>query len=256
MPFTPPNPLVKRIEEACLNGWPALQEVVFDGWLIRLAEGHTRRTNSVNLVSGGSQPLDRKIAYCEGIYALHRLPTIFCVPSTAEPALDRALTERGYAGPEDESCVLFMDFAEAPPKAVADAVLNEGFPDDAWLAALARLHRQDERTQRGHRRILENLSVPAVFAGIHTGGEPGALAFGAVHDGLVCVNSVVSDPALRRQGLARKAVSAVLAWAQERCRAQGACLSVVADNGPARALYASMGFSREMYRYHYRRGPC
>ncbi|MBM6579656.1 hypothetical protein ILT44_05645 [Microvirga sp. BT689] len=54
--------LAKRIEEACLNGWPALREVVFDGWLIRLADGHTRRANSVNLLSSGTLPLDHKIA--------------------------------------------------------------------------------------------------------------------------------------------------------------------------------------------------
>jgi hypothetical protein len=60
--------LAKRVEEACLNGWPALREVVFDGWLIRLANGHTRRTNSVNLLSPGALPLDHKIRYCETVY--------------------------------------------------------------------------------------------------------------------------------------------------------------------------------------------
>jgi ribosomal protein S18 acetylase RimI-like enzyme len=65
----------------------------------------------------------------------------------------------------------------------------------------------------------------------------------------------VTDPAFRRQGLARKAVLAVLAWAYSRCGATGACLSVVADNAPAVALYEALGFSREVYRYHYRRQP-
>jgi len=249
----PPHPLfTRRVEEACLNGWPALREVVFDGWLIRLADGHTRRTNSVNLLAAGVQPLDRKIRYCESIYAAHGQPTIFCIPSTADPALSRALDERGYGPPEDESCVLAMDFAQTPPQA-ADAVLEEGFPGEAWLETLARLHRQDEAAQRIHRRILGNLVVPAVFATVAIDGILRALAYGAVHDGLVCVNSVVTDPAFRRQGLGRQAVSAVLAWAQECCGATGACLAVVENNDPARALYRRLGFTREVYRYHYRR---
>jgi ribosomal protein S18 acetylase RimI-like enzyme len=246
--------LTKRVEEACLNGWPSLRDVVFDGWLIRLADGYTRRTNSVNLLSAGTLPLDRKIRYCERVYAAQGQPTVFCIPTHADPALSLALDHRGYGPPEDESCVLFMDLAAAPREAAGDVLLEEGFPGEAWLSTLARLHHQSEAAQGVHRRILQSLSVPAVFAAVRSDdGRLGALAYGAVHDGLVCVNSVVTDPAFRRQGLARRAVAAVMQWAQARCGATGACLAVVADNAPARALYRSLGFDREVYRYHYRR---
>jgi N-acetylglutamate synthase len=254
MDSPPAHHLARRVEGACLNGWPALREVVFDGWLIRLADGHTRRTNSVNLLSPGAQPLDRKVRYCEGIYSAQGLPTIFRIPSTADPALGRLLDERGYDPPEDESCVLFMDFARTRPQPATGVLLEAGLPGEPWLAGLARLHGQNDHAQRTHRRILQNLAIPAVFAAVPLDdGSPGALAYGAVHDGIVCVNSVVTHPDFRRQGLARKAVAAVLSWAQELRGATGACLSVVAENASARSLYASMGFTREMYRYHYRR---
>jgi ribosomal protein S18 acetylase RimI-like enzyme len=248
------NHLAKRVEGACLNGWPALREVVFDGWLIRLADGHTRRTNSVNLLSSGVLPLEDKIRYCEAVYTAQGLPTIFCIPTTAGHALSQALDRRGYGPPEDESCVLYAELAEIPPQPAGDIVLEEGFPGEAWLGALARLHGQSEATQETHRKILKSLAVPAVFAAVRLDDRRlGALAFGAVHNGLVCVNSVVTDPAFRRQGLARRAVAAVLSWAQERCGATGACLAVVADNAPASALYRELGFDCEVYRYHYRR---
>jgi len=54
--------LASRVEETCLNAWPALQEVHYDGWLLRLADGKTRRTNSVNVLRHGSRPLSEKIA--------------------------------------------------------------------------------------------------------------------------------------------------------------------------------------------------
>jgi N-acetylglutamate synthase len=222
--------------------------------LIRLANGYTRRTNSVNLLSSGTLPLDHKIRYCETVYAAQGQPTIFCIPTHADPALSQALDRRGYGPPEDKSCVLFADLAEASLEVSGDVVLKEGRPGEAWLNTLARLHEQSEAAQSTHAKILESLSVPAVFAAVRSDdGRLGALAFGAVHDGLVCVNSVVTDPAIRRQGLGRKVVSAVLTWAKERQGAAGACLAVVADNTPAMALYESLGFGREVYRYHYRR---
>ena len=252
----PEDRFAKRIEEACLNGWPALREVVFDGWLIRLADGYTRRTNSVNLLGEGMLPFAEKLRYCEALYASQGLPAIVCVPSTADPCLSHVLDERGYGPPEDESRVLFADFDQAPPQAFPGIETEEGLPGAAWLETVARFQRQSDRARQAHRRILENLSIPAAFVAYRLpDGQIGALAFGAVHNGIVCVNSVVTDPAFRRRGLARKVVSTVLAWAQTRCGATGACLSVVADNAPAVALYETLGFDREVYRYHYRRRP-
>lgn len=70
-------------------------------------------------------------------------------------------------------------------------------------------------------------------------GRLGALAFGAVHDRILCVNLVVTDPALRRRGLSRRVVSSVLCWARECAGAEGACLPVVASNAPVGRAAAS-----------------
>ena len=90
------------------------------------------------------------------------------------------------------------------------------------------------------------------FAAAFADGRIAAVAF-AVHDGIACVNSVAADPEFHRRGYARKAISAVLSRAQDRCGATGACVPVVAANAPAVALYEGLGFRTEAYRYHYRR---
>src|SRR5512135_315385 len=91
-----------QVEETCMNAWPALKEIFYDGWLIRLANGQTRRTNSVNVIGEGRRALADKIAYCEDIYRAHGQPPYFRVLSTGPKDLDLALDARGYSR-EDET---------------------------------------------------------------------------------------------------------------------------------------------------------
>ena len=133
---------------------------------------------------------------------------------------------------------------------------KRGFRDDDTASRTPSERKAETSTtaQRAQRKILQALSVPAVFAAARgADGGLASLAFGAVHDNLVCLNLVVTDPALRRRGLSRCAATAVLAWARDRAGAEGACLPVGADNLPARALYRQLDFETELYRYHYRR---
>ena len=101
MPLTTLTP--RRIEELTLNGWPALQTVLLDGWVLRFADGYTRRANSVNPLypSGevGDSPerLARKVEQCEALYAQRGLDTVFKLTEASEPAgLDALLERRGY----------------------------------------------------------------------------------------------------------------------------------------------------------------
>src|SRR5690242_3932422 len=82
--------LAHRVEEACLKGWPALQEIMLDGWLLRFAEGHTRRANSINPRWQGSRDLRQKTADCEAAYRARGLPAIFRISGLAEHGPGRA----------------------------------------------------------------------------------------------------------------------------------------------------------------------
>jgi GNAT superfamily N-acetyltransferase len=245
--------LAARVEDVCLNVWPAPQELHYDGWLIRLADGKTRRTNSVNVLRDGVLPVERKIDYCERVYRRHGLPSFFRILSTGSRGLDNLLAARGY-DVQDETRALYMDFARHPIAAPnVDVELTPDAPTAEWLAARARIIGLSRNEMAKFEKILLHLALPAVFAAVRDEtGDIRSLAKGAVHDGIVCVNLVATEEGYRQRGLSRACVSAILDWARRQADAAGACLQVVAANAPAVRMYEQMGFDRELYRYHYR----
>ncbi len=244
--------LAWRVERACRNSWPALRLMWLDDWQLRLGEGLTRRANSANPLRPDYRDSAALVVACEALYQSHDQPAIFRLPTIIDRALDRRLAARGYTG-EGESLVLYGDIAGVA--AAADpAVRLPAQPGAEWFAAMTLLQGHSERQSRSYRRIVEALAVPAVFALLTVDGEPAALAYGAVSEGLLCYQSVVADRRRRRQGFARRIVASLAAWGRER-GVEGVCLEVEAANLAARALYDGIGLKTELYRYHYRRQP-
>jgi ribosomal protein S18 acetylase RimI-like enzyme len=248
-----PN-LARRVEEACLNGWPGLSEILFDGWLLRFSRGHTRRANSISLLSPSTSDVARKVAHCEALYARHGLPTIFRLSTVNAEAIDAVLDQRGYGPREDETRVFHRDLTRAAPLSVPGTVSLTEKPVRAWLDAVARIQGLSEGARAANDAIFAAIANPAGFAASLSGdGQIAAVAFGAVHDGILCINAVGTDAAFRRQGHARRAVGAVMDWAHRQAGATEACLPVMAHNMAAIALYDSLGFRTEVSNYALRR---
>jgi ribosomal protein S18 acetylase RimI-like enzyme len=241
-----------RIEETCFNAFPSLRQVLLGDFLLRFARGISRRSNSANPLRAEPRGIAAAIETSERLYRAQGSPAIFRVPSIVDPELDRELAGRGYTS-EGETCVLHGPIARLAAAADGEVRLLQG-PVAEWLAAMAALQGHGAEQAAIYTRIVGAIAVPVRFALLPIDGDPAALAYGAIHDGLLCYESVITDPARRRQGLARRVVAALAGWARE-AGAEGACLQVEAGNAPARALYRGLGMTNELYRYHYRREP-
>lgn len=245
----PNRALEWRVEEACLNAWPALREVLLDGWLLRFSEGLTRRANSANPL-GPVSPVDGPVF--EALYRRSGLPTIFRVLSLIDASIDDRLAEAGYTR-EGESCVLYAPIEDVDTSRDPEVqLLDQPTPD--WFAAMAALQAHSSWQATIYRRIVNQVAVPAAFAALSSDTGTVALAYGAVHNGLLCYESVVTDSNSRRRGYSRRIITALATWAKDE-GATGACLEVEAHNLPARALYNAVGLKRLLYSYHYRREP-
>jgi N-acetylglutamate synthase len=243
--------LAWRVEETCLNAWPALRQVLLGGWVLRFSGGLTRRANSANPLRIRGPDADDLIASCEGLYRHHRLPTIFRLPSIINPGIDARLAAQRYSR-EGLSLVLHADIGAVPAMRDPDVQLLSR-PTPQWFAAMAQLQHHTRKQAGLYRRIVGHLSIPAAFAIRSDDSGIAALAYGAIQDGLICYESVVTDPSRHRRGYARRLITSLASWAADR-GVRGACLEVEAANTPARTLYERLGFA-ELYRYHYRRAP-
>ncbi len=243
-------PLNRRIEEASLNAWPALHQMLLDGWVLRFARGFTKRANSVTPLYPGSQPLEEKVRFCENLYARERLQSVFRlttgVHGSDQASLDRCLDARGYRL-ADSTLVLGASVA---PEAVSPRwsvlTLNE------WLNAYAALTGMPDKFMRLHGAILNSIRTECAHAVLRSGDEVLACGLGVVERGLLGLFDIVTDPARRRQGCGEELVRGLLDWGRER-GARFAYLQVTEGNAAAQALYRKLGFA-ERYRYWYRIG--
>lgn len=246
--------LARRVEEASLNAWPALHQVMLDGWVLRFTRGFTKRANSVTPLYPAAQPPAEKVRYCENLYAREGLRTIFRLTSVSdESALDELLAGRGYDS-VDPTQVLSRSLAAGEFDVAGTFSV---VPLASFLATYAKVQERpdvDDRTAHSaselHRVVLKAIRSETVFGSIMEDGEPVACGMAVVEREVVGLFDIVVHPRNRRRGHGRALVEGLLKCAREK-GARTAYLQVLNDNVAARSLYMALGFE-PLYEYLYR----
>ena len=246
------NGLAWRVERALSKAWPPLESALCGGWLLGFSHGVSRRANSANPTRPDMRDIEAGIAACAALYRARRMPVLFRIPSIIEPGAERRLDQLGYRA-EGESLTLYADLVEAEAAPDPDVALAPR-PTAEWLAAMAAMQSHGAEARTAYRRIVASVAAPAAFASLRCDGEWAALAYGAISDGLLCLQSAIVDVRYRGRGHARRMLGALVAWGAG-AGAQGVCLQVDASNAPAHRLYGRLGLARTLYRYHYRPAP-
>lgn len=231
-----------------MNAWPALQQILLDGWILRFSNGYTKRANSVNPFFISSVDVHKKIKTCEGFYEEKGLPPIFRItPFSTPPDLDHVLASRHY-GKSDLTLVLYLDLERWKPSPASGQLREESL--DGWMSVFCQLSGYSPDEQQTHRRILQAIPARRYLASFVVSGQAVSCGMGVLEGDFLGLFDIVTASQHRNQGYGTALVSSVLRWAQER-GARHAYLQVTSHNVPAQQLYAKLGF-QEAYRYWYR----
>lgn len=252
-------------ETLSFNTHPCLIEEAYDGWLLRFAEGYTKRANSVNAIGKSTIPFAEKITYCEEKYAEKKLPVVFKItPMAAE--MDDLLEKRGYSS-VDKTNVMTVDLTgkgrsvakgnEYNKRKATDAsglgdvtVTIEEKCTESWQYYYFTFNKVSVTAIPTAKKIQAKIANPVLCAMVYLDKKTVACGLGVMEHGYVGLLDIVVKEEYRGCGFGKVLCQALL----EKAKEQGATigyLQVVDSNMVAKRLYKSLGFE-ELYSYWYR----
>lgn len=243
--------MVRTLEEVSMNAWPASENILYDGWVLRCAGGYTRRANSIYPLYPSTYDIASKIEHCRQVYEASGLVPVYKLTRYVYPAdLDTVLDNHGYRREALTSVqTLPLDAYDAEDD--RRVTLSE-HADANWVRRFIAMNTVSIRYSSIITNMLQRIATPKCFASFEHDAAIIACGIGVVADHMVGLFDIVVDPRHRQKGLGTRLVHRILKWA--RCqRATLAYLQVMRDNIAAVSMYNKIGFS-EAYQYWYRVG--
>jgi GNAT superfamily N-acetyltransferase len=240
---------MRSIEEMSMNAWPALETVLYDGWVLRFAEGFTRRANSVNPIYPSSGEAAVKIGTCERLYASKGLRTIFKITPAALPeSLDELLAARGYKK-VNETSLMALDLKGFNGSRSGNFKISAA-PEDNWVYDACSMNGIRAADMETMKKMLRCIVHKCFFVSFPVEGKTAACGMAVIENGHMGLFDIVVDRDMRGRGLGRRLMEELLCLGKAG-GASTAYLQVMVENLPAVGLYESMGFGN-YYKYWYR----
>ncbi|MEH1970340.1 GNAT family N-acetyltransferase [Nostoc sp.] len=237
------------VEEISLKAWPAFETINHYGWLMRFANGYTKRANSVTVFDRVGLDIEEKITYCESQYRARKQKPIFRLLSFTNPKmLDDELAARGYEIIEPS---LVMGLILSERSLNSTYYINQETLND-WLVAYHSLKALGEQQSTIHRMILAGIKSEILFVSFKQDEEIVACGIGVLESGYLGIFDLVTSPMQRRRGYATAIIQGLLQWGIDK-GAYFSYIQVVKANIPACKLYEKLGYE-SMYEYWYRVG--
>lgn len=239
----------KEIELMLMRAWPALEEKIFDGWVLRFSKGYTKRSNCINPVFESYFDLEEKYDYCQKLYNNKGLKIIYkIIEDDASLEVDEFLSQKGLLK-KDVVTVKEIDLYSLSCS-LKDVSVNWGFSEE-WFEFFSKENKLDEREKIVLKELLNKNDKNSCYVYKEKDGEIIAGALGVIENDKLGIFNVYVKEVFRKKGYAMAVLEALLVEAR-KINVKKAYLQVMETNNKAFNLYRKMGFVpkyKTWYRY-------
>lgn len=242
--------LILGLESRLLNAWPSFDYQAYDGWILRLANGYTKRANSATPFLPGATLDDALLDHMVSHFISGNVRPTFRLNGLQSPDAEALLAARHFkeieptyvlAAPVGSDCEVDSEVAISPKVS------------KQWVREASESYGGDKADEASLMGIVSRIRQKAAFAALLLDDRPVAWGLGVAERGYVGLYDIVVAPDLRGIGLGRRVVLSLMAWGCSE-GAHTAYLQVREENEIARSLYGALGF-RPAYRYTHRVMP-
>jgi ribosomal protein S18 acetylase RimI-like enzyme len=242
--------LILGLESRLLNAWPSFDYQAYDGWILRLAAGYSKRANSVAPFWPGAALDGALVDHMVARFVEANVRPTFRLNGLEAPEVDPLLAARGFDEVEPTHVLAAPTGGECD---VDSEVTLESRVSRQWVREASEAYGGDKADDAALMGIVSRIRQKAAFATLRLDDRSVAWGLGVVERGYVGLYDLVVAPDLRGIGLGRRVALSLMAWGCTQ-EARTAYLQVREENEIARALYGALGF-RLAYRYTHRVMP-
>ena len=237
-----------QYEELSLNAYPALQTLLYDGWVLRFADGYAYSANSISPIYPSTIDIQTKISECESYYSAHGLSDIYRLTDGCHTSIDKVLEQKRYtiATPTNvmNMNMQIIDFCSK------DCTIS-GHVDDEWLASYFAFINYSNTTNIAiAKKILNNIKNTVLCGRVIKDGDCVACVLAVIERGYVRLMNIAVDEFQRGKGYGKEICKSLLSAAKD-LGAHTTYVHVLKSNDKALNLYEKLGY-KHLYLYWYR----
>lgn len=239
--------LTQALEARMMNAWPSFECQFYDGWVVRFANGYTKRANSVSPLWPGAKLDDELIDHIVSQFAQMNLRPVFRLTGLEAPDTDERLAAHGFTESDPTFCMINDDPGSFDTE--ESIHISTDLPE-RWLQDTIRSYGDQGVGPEVLEDIVSRIRQTHGFATLMMDDQPVAWGLGVIERGYIGLYDVVVQPDLRGLGLGRRVLNGLISWGLQH-NAKRVYLQVTEQNEVARSLYKSLGFV-DAYRYRHR----